>query len=615
MAAHAGSSDRTWSDIRNDFPLLATTVHGHPLAYLDNGATTQKPQAVIDAELRFYTSQNANIHRGVYTLSRQATAAYERARHTVQKFLNAADPVEIIFTRGTTESINLVAASWGRANLTPGDEVLISGLEHHSNIVPWQIACQLSGATLKVIPLNDRGELRMDLLPTLLTDKTRLVAIAHLSNSLGTNNDAEIKTIIPRAHAVGAKVLIDGAQWIAHQPTDVQTLDADFYAFSGHKLFGPTGVGVLYGKRALLESMPPYQSGGDMIESVTFEKTVYAELPNKFEAGTPNIAGGIGLAVAIDYVTALGFDRIAAREAELLAYATQKLNAVPGLRIIGTAAHKASVISFVMHDPPIASLDLGTRLDHAGIAVRTGHHCCQPVMDRFGITSTTRAALAFYNTTEEIDRLAIELVKIREHYLTRAPTQSTTPPPSPGIAIPGSTRDTNKNAPTLSTPPSALSPQSSPLAFPKPTASSPSAAAAKLAATFDFLGDWNDRYQYLLDLGGKLLPLPASEKTEANRVHGCQSVVHLLARENPDSPGTLDFLADSDADIVRGLIAVLQKIYAGQSAASILAFDINGFVQQIGLDQHLAMTRRNGLAGMIQKIRAFATKQLAAAAE
>ena len=388
--------------LRADFPILHRPMHGRPLVYLDNAATTQKPQAVIDVIKRYYEQENSNIHRGVYTLSQETTAAYEAAREKVRRFINAADAREIIFTRGTTESINLVASSFGRSRFKSGDEVLITGMEHHSNIVPWQLICEQTGAVLRVVPFNDRGELLMDQFARLLTDRTRLVGVVHVSNSLGTVNP--VGQIIEMAHERGAAVLVDGAQWVAHGKTDVRSLDVDFYAFSGHKLFGPTGIGILYGKAALLEAMPPYQGGGDMISSVTFEKTTYNDLPHKFEAGTPHISGGIGLGAAIDYVQAVGLEAIGAYERDLLAHATARLTDIPGLRLVGTAAQKASVLSFVLDN--IHPHDIGQALDAEGIAVRTGHHCCQPVMDRFRIPATARASLAFYNTKAEVDALA-----------------------------------------------------------------------------------------------------------------------------------------------------------------------------------------------------------------
>ena len=396
--------------IRRDFPILNQRIHGNALVYLDNAATTQKPQAVIDAMVRSYAEDNANIHRGVHLLSERATRAYEEAREKVQKFLNAPNSREIIFVRGTTEAINLVAQTYGRANVGKGDEVVITEMEHHSNIVPWQMLCGEKGAELKVLPITDEGELRIDLLDGLLTERTKVVAVAHVSNSLGTINP--IKTIVEKAHARGIPVLVDGAQAVAHMPVDVQALGADFYAFSGHKLFGPTGIGVLWGRLPLLEAMPPYQGGGDMISAVTFKKTTYNVVPNKFEAGTPNIAGSVGLGAAIDYVKSLDFKAMQAHEEELLAYGTKALTAVPGIRIVGTAAHKAGVLSFVMED--VHPHDIGTILDQQGVAIRTGHHCTQPLMERMGVPATARASLALYNTKEEIDALIGALAKVRE---------------------------------------------------------------------------------------------------------------------------------------------------------------------------------------------------------
>jgi len=396
--------------IRRDFPILSQKIHGKPLVYLDNAATTQKPQAVIDAMVRSYAEDNANIHRGVHLLSERATRAYEESRIKVQKFLNAADLREIIFVRGTTEAINMVAQTFGRANIGKGDEVLITEMEHHSNIVPWQLICEEKGAHLKVIPITDEGELRLDLIDSLLTDRTKIVAVVHVSNSLGTINP--IATIVEKAHARGIPVLVDGAQAVAHMPVDVQALGCDFYAISGHKLFGPTGIGVLWGRLPLLEKMPPYQGGGDMISAVSFKKTTYNVVPNKFEAGTPNIAGSVGLGAAIDYLNGIDFGAVQAYEDELLAYGTKALAAVPGIRMVGTASNKASILSFVMED--VHPHDIGTILDQEGVAIRTGHHCTQPLMERMCVPATARASLALYNTKEEIDALVRALARVRE---------------------------------------------------------------------------------------------------------------------------------------------------------------------------------------------------------
>jgi cysteine desulfurase/selenocysteine lyase len=395
---------------RHHFPLLQQRVHGKPLIYFDNAATSQKPQVVIDALQRFYVAENSNIHRGVHALSEQATRAYEGVRETVRSYINAASTREIVFVRGTTEAVNLVAHSYGRPHVGPGDEVLISAMEHHSNIVPWQMLCEERGAHLRVIPMNDRGELLLDEYERLLTPRTRIVGIVHISNALGTINP--VREMVALAHARGIPVLVDGAQAVPHRAVDVRDLDADFYAFSSHKVFGPTGVGILYAREALLAAMPPYQGGGDMIASVSFAKTVYNEIPHRFEAGTPNIGGAIAFGAAIDYLTRLNMDAVAAYEQELLAYATDRVQEVTGVRIIGTAADKASVLSFVMDG--VHPHDIGTILDDDGIAIRTGHHCAQPVMERFGIPATARASFAFYNTKEEIDVFIKALHRVRE---------------------------------------------------------------------------------------------------------------------------------------------------------------------------------------------------------
>jgi cysteine desulfurase/selenocysteine lyase len=396
--------------IRQDFPVLKQTIHDKPLVYLDSAATAQKPFAVIDAIRRFHEVDCANIHRGVHELSQRSTAAYEETRSKGRRFLNARSKNELIFVRGTTEGVNLVASSWGRKNVQEGDEIIISAMEHHSNIVPWQMLCDEKNAKLRVIPMNDRGELILEEYEKLLNPRTRMVAFAHVSNALGTINPA--KQIIEMAHQAGALALVDGAQAAPHLKIDVQALDADFYTISGHKIFGPTGIGILYGKTKLLNAMPPYQGGGDMIRTVTFEKTTYNDLPYKFEAGTPNIAGGIGMGAAFDYINQIGIEKIAAYEHELLLYGTESLQQIPGLRLIGTAREKAAVLSFVMEG--IHPHDIGTVLDRQGIAVRTGHHCAQPVMDWFHVPATTRASLAFYNTAAEIDALAAGLRKVKE---------------------------------------------------------------------------------------------------------------------------------------------------------------------------------------------------------
>ena len=396
--------------VREDFPILRETVHGRPLVYLDNAATAQKPQAVIDAVTRFYAHDNSNIHRGLHELSERSTAAYEAARGKARLFLNAAEDREIVFVRGTTEAINLVAQSYGRGHVGPGDEVVLTTMEHHSNIVPWQLLCEEKGARLRVAPIDDRGEIDLDAFERLLGPRTRLVSVAHVSNALGTINPVGRITALARRH--GACVVIDGAQAAPHLPIDVRAIDCDFYAFSGHKLFGPTGIGVLYGRAAVLEAMPPYQGGGDMIASVAFEKTTYNKLPHKFEAGTPHVAGAIGLGAALDYLEGLDRAGREAHERDLLAYATREVARIPQVRVVGTAREKTGVLSFVVEG--VHPHDVGTILDRQGIAIRAGHHCTQPLMDRLGIPATARASLAFYNTRQEIDALVAGIRRVLE---------------------------------------------------------------------------------------------------------------------------------------------------------------------------------------------------------
>ncbi len=393
---------------RQDFPLLQRTVYGKPIVYLDNAATTQKPAAVVAALQYYYTECTSNVHRGVYYLSEQATQLYEEARRTVQRFLGAAEAAEIVFVRGTTEAINLVAHCLGRTRIRPGSEILLTHMEHHSNIVPWQLVAEQTGARLRVLPITPDGELMLEAYPELLTERTAVVAVVHVSNSLGTINP--VAELIQTAHERGIPVLVDGAQAVAHMPVDVQQLDCDFYAFSGHKIYGPTGIGVLYAKRRWLEEFPPYQGGGDMIRHVTFERTLYNDVPYKFEAGTPNIAGAIGLKAALEYVQQCGLERIAAHEHELLRYATERLQELPGVRLIGTAQRKAAIISFVIEG--VHPHDVGTVLDREGIAIRVGHHCTQPVMEFFGVPATSRVSFGLYNTLEEVDRLVEALWKV-----------------------------------------------------------------------------------------------------------------------------------------------------------------------------------------------------------
>ncbi len=569
--------------VRRDFPILQQQVHGHPLAYLDNAATTQKPQCVIDAITDYYTRYNANIHRATHTLAEQATRAYEDARRAVARFIHAPEARSCIFTRGTTDGINLVAHAYLAQRLKPGDEVLLTALEHHSNIVPWQMVCDAAGARLRIVPILDDGDVDYPAFEALLSEKTKFVAATWLSNALGTVVDAP--RIVAAAHKVGAKVLIDAAQWVGHFPTDVQALDADYVVFSGHKLFGPTGIGVLWGRAGLLEEAGPYQGGGDMIETVTFEKTTYAGLPNKFEAGTQDMAGAVGLAAAIEYLTNLGLANVHDHEAALLAYCRQRLAEVPGVRLLGGAKESAAVCSFVFEGADLQAHDLGVLLDGYGVAVRTGHHCCMPLMHRLGVAATVRASFAFYNTTEEIDQLVEALEGIRGKFSGRHEGTGGRHGGTEARRHEGEDAEAD---------------------YPEASASSIDEAAREMVETFDFLPDWNERMQFLLELGDKVKTIPEGQKNEATRVHGCQSTVHLTARLKPGTADVVQFVADSDAAIVKGLIGLLQHVYAGQRAADILAFDIEAFLKQLGLDQHLTVGRRNGLEGMIKRIQLLA---------
>ncbi len=555
--------------VRRDFPILHQQVHGKPLVYLDNAASSQKPRAVVDALKHYYENDHANVHRGVHALSERATELYEEARVKVQKFIGAPCLRELIFTRGTTEAINLVAQTFGRMNVHAGDEVIVTALEHHSNIVPWQVLCWEKHANLRVVPVNDAGELQFDELEKMLNPATKIISVAHVSNALGTINP--VKEIIDLAHQHGVYVVIDGAQAVPHLHVDVRDLDCDFYAFSGHKMYGPTGIGGLYGKPQHLELMPPYQTGGDMISYVSFARTMWNELPYKFEAGTPNIAGAIGLAAAAEYIDEIGREAMAAHEHKLLSYATERLSALPGVRIIGMAKEKAGVLSFIVTDPPLATLDVGTQLDLAGVAVRTGHHCCQPLMERFRIAGTARASFAMYNTLEEVDVLADTLEQI-----------VATAKPRTVVSASGE------------------------YAYPEPSAANPRDAAEEIAEFFDAVDDWSEKYQYLIDIGAKLPPMPSVLKQECNRVQGCQSTVFMHARKKPGSADGIEFLADSDADIVRGELALLQRLYSGQRASDVLALDFPAFMHRIGLDKNLTQGRRNGMAEMVKRVQRFA---------
>ncbi|MEQ8819367.1 MAG: SufS family cysteine desulfurase [Sumerlaeia bacterium] len=545
--------------LRREFPILAQTVHdGKPLVYLDNAATTQKPRAVLDALAHYYEADNSNIHRGVHILSQRATDAYEGARSKIRDFLNAASDHEIIYTRGCTEGINLVAQSWGRANLKPGDEVLVTWMEHHSNIVPWQMVCEQTGATLRVVPIHDDGSLDMEAFARMLSGRTKFVSVVHVSNSLGTVNPVE--DIVARAHATGAKVLVDGAQAVQHMAVDVRALDCDFYTLSGHKLFGPTGIGVLYGKEALLNEMPPWQGGGDMIQTVSFEGSTWNVLPWKFEAGTPHIAGGVGLGAAVDFVREVGLENIAAAEHELLRYGTEKLSAIPGLRLIGTAAKKTSVLSFVVDG--IHATDLGALIDNEGVAVRVGHHCTQPIMDRFGVPGTVRASLAFYNTKDDIDRLVAALEKALALH---------------GGSAEGDPADHGNESIT--------------------------AAQSNIVREFSQFTEWEDRYQRIIEVGNRMPDIPEQYKDARYIVKGCQSTVYLHA--SPTAEGKIHYEGSSDAMIVRGLIALLLRVYNDRTPDEIIATPPE-FIHQLGLNDNLTQGRANGLRAMIEQIKLYA---------
>jgi cysteine desulfurase/selenocysteine lyase len=561
--------------IRTLFPTLDQHVHGKPLVYLDNAASTQKPRPVIDAVARFYEADNANVHRGAHALSDRATRAYERARETSRKFINARRAEEVVFVRGATEAINLVAQTFGRRNVGPGDEVLVTEMEHHANLVPWQQLCLEKGARLRAIPITEDGELRLKALDGLLTPRTRLVALSHVSNALGTVNP--VKAVTEVAHRAGVPVLVDGAQAVPHLGVDVQDLGCDFYAFSGHKVYGPMGVGVLYGRLDLLESMPPWQFGGDMVHTVDLDGTTFSEPPYRFEAGTPNVAGAVGLAAALEFLEEVGRPVAADHEARLLALAVRRLEEIPGVRLIGEPADRAGLVSFVLEGTSLSALDVGTRLDAEGIAVRTGNHCCQPLMRRLGIAGTIRASFAMYNTTDDVERFASALRAIA------------------GLGTTGR---------KVSAGPQAR--DEAEAAYPDPIAATVEAAASALLDEFDGIEDLAERCEFLIELGRKAPSLPTTLRTEGNRVHGCQSTVYLAARVRPGTRDVVEFLADSDSELVRGLLTLLQRLFSGQRAGDVLAFDLPTFLARVGLDSNLSTARRNGLAAVIKRLRLIA---------
>lgn len=564
--------------LREQFPILSRTVGGQPLIYLDNAATTQKPQPVIDALTRYYSQSNANVHRASHHLSAEATAAFEQARAVAARFLNASSSREIIWTRGTTEAINLVAHSWGLSQLKAGDEIILSTLEHHANIVPWQMVAARTGARIRVIPLLPNGDLDLEAYYGLLSDRTRMVAVGHVSNALGTVNP--VAKIARAARQVGARVLIDGAQATPHFEVDVQALDCDFYAFSGHKLYGPTGIGVLWGREALLEQMPPWQGGGEMIERVSFSGTTYQRPPFRFEAGTPNISGVIGLGAALEWLSQQDRNTLAAHEEQLLEHALNCCATIPGFLRIGTPAHSVSLLSFRLAHQH--QQDIGLLLDQQGIAVRTGHHCAMPLMESLGINGTTRASFAFYNTLQEVERFArvLEQIATADKVQLSVPDQTIADTASPG--------------------PDESDFDSRYMDSPYGREISADALAQKLLTQ----RDWNGRYRELMLLGKALPSLPAELKVDNHRVSGCESDAWLLCQR--DSGGTLHFLADADARVIRGLIALVLACFNHRSAEQIRQFDIETYFNQLELARHLSPSRGNGLRAIIERIRQFA---------
>ena len=558
---------REFTELRAEFPILRQRANGYPLIYLDNAATTQKPEVVINAVNDYYREANANVHRASHFLSARATHAFEDARDTVRRFLNAGHTDEIIWTRGATEAINLVAHSWGLSTLKAGDEILISAMEHHANIVPWQQVCRSTGASLKVIPIHTSGELDMEAFRQLLGPQTRLVSICQVSNAIGTVNP--IPDIIREAHTVGARVLIDGSQAVAHFPVDVQAQNCDFYVFSGHKVYSPTGIGVLYGKRDLLQAMPPWQTGGEMIERVSFEGTTFNSPPFRFEAGTPNVVGALGLAAAIDFLEQCDHDQIQTHEKSLLAQATEGLNAIPGLQIIGTAPQKTSVISFVMEG--LHNQDIGTLLDQQGIAVRTGHHCTMPLMSVLNLSGTVRASIALYNTEAEIQTFIEAVAALQKDSLSF-------------------TTETEHATTAATTIPDAF------------TYESPQVGdAGSLIEELQALRGWQERYRHIMLLGKKLPALPEPMKRDENRLHGCESTV-WLHHYYDETTMRLYFAIDSDARIVRGLITLILSALNGRTPEAIENFDMEACFDQLGLMHHLSPSRGNGIRAIVKEI-------------
>ncbi|MEH6825027.1 MAG: SufS family cysteine desulfurase [Motiliproteus sp.] len=568
--------------LRSDFPLISAS----PDCYLDNAATTQKPRCVLEAMDTYYRHNNANVHRAAHRLSRIATDAFEGARQTVQQFLNAAHADEIIWTRGTTEGINLVAYSFGQLAIGAGDEIIISTLEHHANIVPWQLLTQRSGATLRVVPLTDEGDLDQAAYSALLSSRTKLVALCHVSNALGTVNP--IATMIQQAHAVGAKVLIDGAQAVSHFRVDVQALDCDFYLFSGHKLYGPTGIGVLYGKQTLLQAMPPWQAGGEMIERVSFETTTFQPPPFRFEAGTPNIAGAIGIAAAIEYLQSFDLSQRQAHEQALLQHAVQRLSALPGLHIIGRPQHRVGLLPFVVEH--IHNFDLGTLLDQHGIALRTGHHCTMPLHQHLGLEGTVRASFGLYNRLDEIDRLADTLSELLQQHRLAAQQSPAQQSPAQQPAAGNSRQGTTQAKPPLE---SAGQHLTKPLTKP-------------LTQQLLQLDHWQARYSLLMKTA-QAQPCLTELRQDQHLLHGCSSKVWLDYRYDSDT-NCLHYQLDSDTRIIKGIGILLLERFSGKTAQQVLDQDLHPLFQRLALEQHLSASRTNGLHAIITEIKAIASR-------
>lgn len=573
--------------LRQQFPLLSRSVHGHPLVYLDNAATTQKPLSVIESVDCYYREQNANVHRAAHFLSACTTHAFEAARETARHFLNARFAEEVIWTRGATEAINLVANSWGRSQLKEGDEIVLSRLEHHANIVPWQLLAETTGAIIKVIELDGSGNLDLQQYQQLFSQKTRLVAIAHISNAIGTISP--VKAIIELAHNAGALVLVDGSQAVAHQKVDVQALDADFYVFSGHKVYGPTGIGILYGRRELMESMPPWQGGGEMIERVSFSGTRFNSLPFKFEAGTPNIAGAIGLGKALEFVSGIDSEAMNAHEDKLRKLVEDGLTSINGIRLIGQAEHKAPVVSFVSSHHH--NQDIGLMLDQQGIAVRTGHHCAMPLMESLNLNGTVRASFAIYNSVDEVKAFVDAVEKLHHTPLHDVIVDMKSEMKDGMACAPENTQSVNE---TLS---------GEVMDLPEIFRQTPDFTA--IAERLNDLSGWQERYRQIMLLGKELPVLSGEWKSDEARLHGCESSVWLHYHYD-DETMRLYFIADSDARVIRGLIAVVLAVFSGKTPEEVEGENIEQWFRELDLFNHLSPSRGNGLKAIVKEIQAIA---------